>query len=175
LRRGQLSRNLKRLYRTGLSTLLSGQSDENSVFRTIDGIPGLIFLPSGATPPTPAESLGSQRMKQLVGVWRQKFDFVVFDSAPVIPAADATALSQNVDGVVLVVRFAVSTRKPVQRTISILRRARAECLGVVANDVESSSMEYGYYGYYPAHGDKNAENGQDSSGSDWTGVSGGKK
>jgi len=157
LRRGTLSRNLKRFSRIGLSSLLSGSHEENSAFLTIEGVPGVTFLPSGAAPPNPPEFLSSNKMKQAVENWKCRFDYVVLDSPPILPVTDPSILAQIVDGVVVVVRAAVSTRKPVQRALNTLMRVRADLFGIIMNDVDLHSSDYGYYGNYDDHrasGDK---------------------
>jgi len=149
MRRGTLSRNLKKAFRNGLSTLIAGTSDSES-YREMPALPGLTFLCSGATPPNPAELIGSRKMGQLIAEWRQRFDFVVFDCPPVLPVTDAALLSRVVDGVVMVVRFAVSKQQSISRAVRIMHSVRAECFGVIVNDMDTQSSEYGYYGkgYY---------------------------
>lgn len=145
LRRATLSRNMKMSSRAGLSTLIAGTSD-SGVYRPVADVPGLLFLPAGASPPNPAELIGSKRMAHVVGEWRQKFDFVVIDSPPILAVTDAVALSSLVDGVLLVVRFAVSKQQAITRTVKTLLGVRAECFGVVVNDMDTRFSEYGYYG-----------------------------
>ena len=146
-RRGSLSRDLKMSYRNGLSTLIAG-SNEGTVYREVPSVPGLSFLPAGATPSNPAELIGSRKMAQLILEWREHYDFVVIDSPPVLPVTDAVVLSQMVDGVIVVARFAVSKQQAIIRTIRTLLSARAECLGVLVNDMDTHSDEYGYYESY---------------------------
>jgi capsular exopolysaccharide synthesis family protein len=149
MRRGTLSRNLKMAFRNGFSTLIAGASDSES-YREIPALPGLTFLCSGATPPNPAELIGSRKMGQLIAEWRQKFDFVVIDCPPILPVTDAALLSRVVDGVLLVVRFAVSKQQAISRAVRIMLAVRAEFFGVIVNDMDTQSSEYGYYGkgYY---------------------------
>ena len=147
LRRGTLSRNIQMSSMTGLSTLLSRDSNEGN-FRPVDGVPGLTFLPAGASPPNPAESLGSNKMAQLIDRWREEYDFVVIDSPPLLAVTDPAVLSTNVDGVVVVVRFAVSTQQTITRAIRILANVKAECFGILVNGVDVRSTDYKYYAGY---------------------------
>ena len=152
MRRGTLSRNLKMASRNGLSTLIGGVGDSDS-YREVPALSGLTFLCVGATPPNPAEVIGSRKMAQLIGEWRKKFDFVVIDSPPLLPVTDGVLLSQVVDGVLLVARFAVSKQQAIMRAVRILLGVRAECFGVVVNDMDTKSTEYGYYGQAYSGGD----------------------
>jgi capsular exopolysaccharide synthesis family protein len=150
LRRGSLSRFIRRCTGTGLSHVLRGSPDA-AAYRQIEEIPGLIFMPAGACPESPSELLGSQRMADLINVWRQQFDYVVIDTSPVIPVTDAVVLSPYVDGVIMVVRFAVTNRQSMMRTIRVLQNANAQCLGVLVNAMDVHSADYyhysGAYGY----------------------------
>lgn len=152
LRRGTLSRNLKQSSAFGLSQLLSHDSGERA-YRQIEEIPGLTLLGAGASPPNPAESLGSKKMAALIERWREEFDFVVIDSAPILAVTDAVVLSPRVDGVIVVVRFAVSTRQSIIRAIRVLSDVQAECFGVLVNAMDVGSSDYYYYsGAYGYHG-----------------------
>jgi succinoglycan biosynthesis transport protein ExoP len=152
LRRGTLSRNLKQSSAFGLSQLLFHDSGERA-YQQIEEIPGLTFLAAGSTPPNPAESLGSKKMATLIERWREEFDFVVIDSAPILAVTDAVVLSPSVDGVIVVVRFAVSTRQSIIRAIRVMSDVQADCFGVLVNAMDIRSADYFYYsGSYGYHG-----------------------
>ena len=153
LRRGTLSRVLRRCSGPGLSHLLLGGATSGA-YRRIEEVPGLTFLPAGARPDRPSELLGSERMAELIKTWRQEFTYVLIDTPPVLPVTDAVILSPNVDGVVVIVRFGVTNRQSMLRTVRILKDAGAECLGVVMNGMDVRSPDfynytgsYGYAGY----------------------------
>ncbi len=150
LRLGSLSKVMKRCTGIGLSHILQGSPDAPA-YRQVEEIPGLVFMPAGPCPESPSELLGSQRMAELIKLWREQFSYVVIDTPPVIPVTDAVVLSPNVDGVLMVVRFAVTNRQSMLRTIRVLQNAQAECLGVVVNAMDVHSADYhhysGAYGY----------------------------
>lgn len=152
LRRGTLSRNVKQSSTFGLSQLLFHDSGERA-YRPIEEIPGLTFLAAGSSPPNPSESLGSRKMAALIDKWREEFDFVVIDSPPILAVTDAVVLSPSVDGVIVVVRFAVSTRQSIIRAIRVLSDVQAECFGMLVNAMDLGSSDYYYYaGAYGYHG-----------------------
>ena len=147
LRRATLSRTLKMALRTGLTTLIAGTSGDDA-YRQVPGVPGLTFVSSGAAPPNPAEIIGSRKMALLIADWRARFDFVVFDCPPILPVTDAAVLSQVVDGVLLVTRFAVSKQQAVIRAVHTLQGVNAECFGVIVNAMDVQSGEYDYSSEY---------------------------
>ncbi len=75
----------------GLSDLLSDSGAQVMPHQVLDH-ENLFCLPAGATPPYPAELLGSERMQFLMREWRQAYDFIVLDCPPVLPVTDTQYL-----------------------------------------------------------------------------------
>ena len=105
--------------------------------------------------------LGSKRMVALLDGLKQRYDFVVVDSAPVLPVSDARALARVVDGVLLVVKAGRSTASTVRSAITLLEQIEAPLMGMVLNDIDLSKQRggdlYGYgYGYGEGYGDVDA-------------------
>jgi Mrp family chromosome partitioning ATPase len=108
--------------------------------------PGVFLLPSGDIPSNPSELLGSPRMSFLLENLKKKFDRVVFDTPPILPASDALLLAPQVDGVVLVVQAGGLRRNLVTTTVEQLRHAKANIVGVALNQVDTKRDTY--YRYY---------------------------
>ncbi len=143
----------------GLSNYLTGQVSLDSVLHEVapdgQGADGngrglsagrLCVLPTGPRAPNPAELLGSQAMSELLGVLRERFEFIIVDSPPVLPVTDAVRLAALSDGVVLVVRADETPAGAAVRSFDRLDRAQAKILGLVLND---GSLDRGhpYYSY----------------------------
>ena len=110
----------------------------------------LDVVASGDIPPNPSELIGSQKMRDLLEDFRQKYDYVIIDLPPVLSVADALAVSKFVDGMVIVVRHNSARRKDVVETIRQLEFANAKVVGFVYNKIESSGGKkyYRYNKYY---------------------------
>ena len=106
----------------------------------------LFLLPSGSSPANPAELLDSNRMSFLLSYLNRRFDRVVLDSPPILPASDAVILAPQTDGVVLMVKPGEVNREMVQKAVEQLRVAQANLIGVVLNQVDVKRE--GYYKYY---------------------------
>jgi capsular exopolysaccharide synthesis family protein len=133
----------------GVSLYLSGQNEDLSVLIQPHQIPNLSVLPCGPIPPNPAELLGSEQMRRLLGELTEQFDHVVIDTPPVVSFADPVILSTMVDGVILVVRGGFSSRGIVLRSRQILTDVGAKIYGVVLNDADmKASDSYYYYSSY---------------------------
>jgi polysaccharide biosynthesis transport protein len=152
LRRPTLHRILRVPVGRGLSSVLAGHSDldAESTFIQFDEVPGLRILCAGPVPPYPSELLGSDQMRVLLAQWRKEFDFVLFDSAPILPVTDSVILSELMDAKLLVARFGATERQSVERSYSLLCGADGDDkkVSIVVNAVEQNNDSYyAYYGY----------------------------
>jgi capsular exopolysaccharide synthesis family protein len=97
-----------------------------------------------------ADLLASSRFDAMVREWRSQYDFVLLDSAPVLPVPDVARLAQLCDRTLLVVRYESTTLQAARRSYQMVRRnlpGQAE-LDVVMNGVPANSPDYfAYYGY----------------------------
>jgi polysaccharide biosynthesis transport protein len=147
LRRPRLHVNFELQNTRGLTNWLSGETDLDGLIQTYDKQPNLKLLTSGPVPPNPAELLGSEQMRSLLGILRERFAHILIDSPPAISFTDASILATMVDGVVLVVHGGRSSRAVVRRAKQQLLDVGANIFGIVLNNVKIESHDY-YSGYY---------------------------
>jgi capsular exopolysaccharide synthesis family protein len=135
--------------RTGLVNVLTG-SEEPAAVLTRTRVPGLWLTVSGPTPPTPAELLASQRMRDFVALVKTRFDYVVFDSPPALPVTDATVLGSILDGVIVCIAAGQVVREDAAACLNRLDRAELKVRGAVFNRFRQMSSRYYYdrYRYY---------------------------
>lgn len=134
----------------GLSNYLAGVATLEEVTLTHPSISNLAALPTGPIPPSPADLLSSQRMRDVIAYLRSQYKFIVIDSPPVLAATDAVILSALTDGALVVVRSGETPKEAFSRTRDLLVGVKSRILGVVLNAVDSSSPDYYYsYCYYP--------------------------
>jgi capsular exopolysaccharide synthesis family protein len=131
----------------GLTDYLLGNADEATVIQ--HGHEGnLCFIPGGKEVANPSELLLNGRLKTLLDRVTPIFDWVILDSPPLLPVADASLLADHVDGVILVVRAASTPTQAAERACQELQGRNV--IGVVLNAVEQSQT-YGSY-YYAGYG-----------------------
>ena len=130
--------------RRGLSTYLAGDADLDGMVVDL-ARPRLALLPAGPVPSNPAELLGSARMVNVIARLRERYDFVIIDSPPVLPVTDAVVLSRASDGVVLVVKGQDTPRDLVRRARDQLLQANARLIGAVVNNVDPSWKDFYFY------------------------------
>jgi tyrosine-protein kinase Etk/Wzc len=129
----------------GLPLLLSGQGSPASMI--VRGpAKGLSLLPCGVRAPNPAELMGSPRLPRLVEWLKARYDFVVFDAAPLLPVTDTLSLAACLDGLLLLARFEQTRRGELRRALEQLGGVRARVLGTVLNAVDMAKYAY-TYGY----------------------------
>jgi len=134
----------------GLSgSLLEGRTDGRLHPVQVEG---LRVLPSGELPPNPAEIMGSQHMQKVLHELAGQADVVLIDSPPVLPVADATALAQAVDGVLLVLEAGHTRRQVARQAVESLRQVGANLVGVVLNRVPTRKSGYYYSSYHETYG-----------------------
>ena len=109
----------------------------------------LYVLASGPTPPNPSEVLASSYVRDVIRSLLDSVDYVIIDTAPLLPVADGSEVAALADGTLLVARHGVTTDTNVQRSVQTLRRVDAKLIGVVLNrmPIRRNSREYGYTYY----------------------------
>jgi len=141
--------------RLGLVNYLTGKLDVDEVFSPTP-VEGLALCTSGPIPPNPSELLSSDRMQEFLAQVRARFDFVLIDTPPALPVADAVILGPITDGLVVCARAGVLQREDAKQCRERLRYAELRVLGTVLNRYTDGpnrySKRYRYYGVYEEPG-----------------------
>lgn len=116
----------------GLTEILEGSVSLNSEIMDTEK-ENLKVITSGNLPSYPVELLESKRLNDFIKKLKSDFDLILVDSAPVIPYSDASVLSSQVDGVLLVVQSGRTRREDIQQVHATLQDNQAKVLGVVLN------------------------------------------
>ncbi len=128
----------------GLEEALTGSIEFREAVTRIDGSE-IYVLPVTTESRNPTERLSSGRLGEILAELRDGFDFILIDSPPVMPFADARLLANHSDGVMMVVRAGLAPFETVEKALEILPADRM--LGVVLNGADDQS-DAGYYDYY---------------------------
>lgn len=144
----------------GLSNLII-QSDVNVIHKNILR-EGLDVIVAGDIPPNPADLLGSERMRQLISLFSDHYDFIIVDLPPVKAVSDPLVISKLLSGVVLIVRHEYSRRRDVIDTVRRLKFVGVHVLGFVYNyyDQMFTNGKKNYKGYYQYHGNSAESDGR---------------
>lgn len=145
LRRPMIAQRMRLDAELGLVDVLTGRGSLADL--QMEVLPGLSVLAAGAVPPNPSELLGSAAMTHLVEEAERLFDYVLFDSPPMLPVTDALVLASRTGGVIVVTRSGRVRRSELGATLSTLAASDVPALGIVLNDAPATaaSAVAGYY------------------------------
>ncbi len=94
---------------------------------------GLSFMPIGTLGQNGSifEEIYKGALKTCMSKLRRQYDFILLDSSPILPAADATILSSYVDGTIMVERENVSNRADIISALTRLNTTGGSLVGTV--------------------------------------------
>ena len=133
----------------GLTDILLGTAPKDvvSVIK-IGGEHRISVYTAGTIPSNPSEMLSGRRMKRILEQMGEHYDFVIVDSAPILPVSDSVAVAGFVDAVVVVAHAGRVTKGDVQETLERLDRVAAPVIGLVLNQARAAKNDvYAYGGY----------------------------
>jgi len=143
LRRGRISKYLGINSEVGLSDLISNGTNVDEALLNI-GIDNLTLLPAGKVPHNPAELLGSIKVKNLINLLKAKYDYIIFDTPPIVHVTDAGILGAQTDGVVMVIQADRTQRGVVKTAEGLLKQAQVKLLGYILTNIQYHIPAYIY-------------------------------
>lgn len=133
----------------GLSDVLRSEITLEDVFICPPSAARITLLPAGAANQEASVLFATAKMAEVVSRLRSTFEHVVIDTPPLLPYADARAISPLADGVIVVGRSGVTTRDALQRSMELLEEVHsAPILEFVLNAADYTTPEYRYYRQY---------------------------
>lgn len=148
LHKARMHEILRMSNRVGLVSVLAENVPATTAVVQVKNIPGLFVMASGPTSPNPSALLASDAMSNFLKEVAEHFDYIVLDTPPVGPVADALIIGNQCDGVVLIVKGGDTPRDQVARTRDRLQRSNVRILGVLINQLEEDHGFGKYYSYY---------------------------
>jgi succinoglycan biosynthesis transport protein ExoP len=149
LRRPSMHKFLKVSNTIGLTNFLLGQNKIEEVIQTTS-LPTLDFLPSGKLPSSSMGILSSAQMKEMIKEVKRRYDFVFFDSPPIMGVSDAVVLASEVDISLQVIQYRKYPQAMTLRAKQMVAKVGGYLVGIVLNNINMSQDENYYYysGYY---------------------------
>jgi len=127
--------------------LRDGLPIEKALIKT--GIGKLVLLPAGEAVKDPVDMLSSNRMKEIIQELKDRYAerYVIFDTPPAMPFADASVLAANIDATLYVVREGRAKKQDLITTIGEFKKHN-NLLGIIYNDAHMFTKKQNYYYYY---------------------------
>lgn len=149
LRRPSIHKLVKAENNEGLTTVLLKQKPLEDVIQHTK-LPTLDFIASGKLPSSSMGILSSPQMKELIQDVKRRYDFVFFDSPPLLGVSDASILASEMDMVLQVIQYRRYPQPMTIRAKQTILKVGGNLLGIVLNNINvSQDQNYYYYsGYY---------------------------
>jgi succinoglycan biosynthesis transport protein ExoP len=172
LRRPTLHKLLRLNNNLGLVNYLLKQNTLEQVIQP-SGVPLLDFMSSGKLPGNSMNILGSGPMKSLIGELKQRYDFILFDSPPIMGLSDASVLASEIDMAVQIIQYRRYPQLMNIRAKQMVEKVGGNLVGIVLNNINMAQDEsYYYYGGYYYHSEEDPGSGPEkpSGGDDRVGI-----
>jgi capsular exopolysaccharide synthesis family protein len=114
----------------GLTAVLDGTTRINDAIRASE-VPGLFLLTAGSAAATPGDLLERPAFGDVMTALRDRFDWILIDSPPVMVASDATLLAQSAAAVVFVVGSHMTRARLARAALDQLDSAQSKIVGAV--------------------------------------------
>ena len=112
----------------------------------------LDLLLAGAVPPNPAELLARDSFEQTINLLRERYDYVILDTAPVGLVTDTLQIGRVADVTVFVCRADYTPKSSFGLLNTLAKEQKLPNPCVVLNGVDMSKRKYGYYYGYGKYG-----------------------
>lgn len=146
LRRGGVNELFKISADPGLSDVLSSKLHWRDAVQDT-GTKGLHVLPRGEALDQTSEMFLSPLASEVIKEMGEEYDYVIFDSAPVLVADDTASFAPKVDTVLFVVRMSSTMARLSAKALDLLYERQVNIGGVILNRSSTNLKEYTYYNY----------------------------
>jgi polysaccharide biosynthesis transport protein len=146
LRRGGMNEILGQSSTPGFSEVLTDRMAWRDVVRSTE-TENLSFIARGEALEQTSEYLLSKKCDLFLAEVGGEYDFVIFDSAPVLVADDTASFAPKADTTLFVVRMSSTMARLAAKALGQLYDRQVNVGGVILNRASTSLKEYSYYNY----------------------------
>lgn len=146
LRRGDLASLFDTDGRVGLSSILRGEVAWKSVVQSTPH-ETLWLIPRGPVTNQSGELLLRPTLQTVLDDFKEAYDLVVFNTAPILATDDTPTLAPHFDGTLMVVRAQFTSARLTHNALNALYQRQVNVLGLILNCVDTETPDYYYYRY----------------------------
>ena len=143
-------------HKKGITLFLSGDANDKSLlFEQImpSGVnDNLDILPAGIVPPNPAELLSKKNLDKAMEYLKERYDYIILDTAPVGLVADTLIISRVTDATVYICRADYTPKSDLDLVNSLYKEGKLKNMSIVLNGIDMAKRKYGYYYGYGKYG-----------------------
>ena len=168
LRKPKISKAMGIDSNIGISNYLIGKATEKDIIKAYQGIEALSVIPSGPTPPNPAELLSNTKFSELITSLKQRYDYLIIDTPPVAAVTDAKIIGAFADATLYIIRHNYTNTAFLSLINDIGQKKTLPNINLVLNGIVNKKIlgqafghSYGYsYGYGYGYGYGYTEDGK---------------
>ena len=146
LRRGGVNELFKAPVSPGLSEVLRGKTHWRDAVQETS-TRNLDLLARGEVLDQTSEMLLSKTADEMLKEMADEYDYVIFDSAPVLVADDTASFAPKADTVLFIVRMSSTMARLTAKALDLLYDRQVNVGGVILNRSSTNLKEYTYYNY----------------------------
>jgi capsular exopolysaccharide synthesis family protein len=147
-----LNKKLKITERKGITEYLLGEVEPDDIILQTDLHKNLYMISTGELPDDPTELIMNGKAEELLNYLDAAFDYIIIDTAPVMPVTDAYILSPLCDATLYVVRHGYTPKIFIKRIDQNNKINKLNNAAIVFNGLTSRGFGYGNYGYGYGYG-----------------------
>ncbi|MEG1772250.1 MAG: CpsD/CapB family tyrosine-protein kinase [Clostridia bacterium] len=152
-RHPMLGNRLKIRPKLGFVSHLYGKTSLDDII-TATELPGLFLLDAEPHISNPVEIIDSNKFTVMMAELRDKFDMVIYDTAPLGSFIEAALIAARADATIIIIAPGMTDIEKVKGVLEQLKKANARVLGAVLNGIEVERTNYHYDYYYYGNRDK---------------------
>ncbi|ASK26863.1 polysaccharide biosynthesis tyrosine autokinase [Neisseria chenwenguii] len=147
MRKGYLDKVFGVKAEYGLADVLTGNAAPGYAVQATQ-IENLSLITNGGYPENPSELLMDNRFSDLLAYARERFDYVIIDTPPVLAVTDAAIIGQHAATTLMVARYGLTTSRELTISADRLKQSNINVKGVILNGMErEAGSGYDYYAY----------------------------
>jgi tyrosine-protein kinase Etk/Wzc len=159
LRKPKLSKYLGISRDPGITSYLIGKAPIESIIKETK-YPNLFVVSAGPIPPNPTELILSEKFGEMMAQLKEKFDYIIIDSAPIGPVTDSQLITGYTDTTLYVVRHAHTPKVFLRMIDDLYKQEKFKNMALVFNGLKPRGAGvlggygygYGSYGYGYGYG-----------------------
>jgi polysaccharide biosynthesis transport protein len=153
LRRGHLHDKFGTTREPGLAELLENESLEVDEI-TLNGekaFHNLNMITAGKARENPGDLFLTKRLDTILQQCRERYDFIVLDTAPILAVDDTIGLLKRADDIIFVVKSSKTTFRELRSALARIAVSKRKVWGFVLNYVSPTGTDYYYYSRYKSY------------------------
>lgn len=135
LRRSSVATQLQLEGAVGVTSILVGDVTFDEAVQHAESM-NIDIIAGGAPAPNPGQLITSHKLREIVEEARDRYEYVIVDSAPALVVSDALWLADLADGVLVVARSGRTRRKQINAVLATLKSTHKDVIGIVLNAVK---------------------------------------